>query len=153
MKISPDQLARQLESELGADAVTVEPGTLARHVADGKRPTLVCTPATPEQIATLMKLCADAQAAVIPWGGGMAMAIGNPPRRADVILKTQQLNRIIDHDHANLTLTVQSDITLAALQAALAQQKQFAPFDAPLLERSTLGGIVAANLNGPRRSS
>jgi len=70
-----------------------------------------------------------------------------------VILKTHQLDRIIDHDHANLTVTVQSGIALTTLQAALAPQKQFAPFDAPLPERSSLGGIVAANLNGPRRSS
>jgi glycolate oxidase FAD binding subunit len=153
MKITADQLTRQLASELGAAAVSAEPGALAAHTVDGKVPALICAPATPEQLALALGICSEAQAAVIPWGGGTAMAIGNPPRRADVILKTHQFNRIIDHDHANLTVTVQSGIALTTLQAALAPQKQFAPFDAPFPERSTLGGIVAANLNGPRRSS
>jgi len=153
MKITADQLTRQLESELGAAAVSAEPGALAAHAVDGKVPALVCAPAAPEQLAAALGICSEAEAAVIPWGGGTAMAIGNPPRRADVIVKTHQLDRIIDHDHANLTVTVQSGIALTTLQAALAPQKQFAPFDAPLPERSTLGGIVAANLNGPRRSS
>jgi glycolate oxidase FAD binding subunit len=153
MKITADQLARQLASELGAAAVSAEPSALAAHGVDGKVPALIYTPATPEQLALALGICSEAEAAVIPWGGGTAMAIGNPPRRADVVLKTHQLNRIIDHDHANLTVTVQSGIALTTLQAALAPQKQFAPFDAPLPERSTLGGTVAANLNGPRRSS
>ena len=153
MKITADQLAHQLASELGAATSTNEPSALTAHAVDGTVPALICTPATPEQLAVALGICREAQAAIIPWGGGTAMAIGNPPQRADVILKTHQLNRIIDHDHANLTVTVQSGLTLHALQAVLAKQKQFAPFDAPLPERSTLGGIVAANLNGPRRGS
>jgi glycolate oxidase FAD binding subunit len=81
------------------------------------------------------------------------MTLGNPPRTLDVVVNTTQLNRVIEHDHANLTATVQSGMTLDALQAALAPQKQFVPVDPPRPERSTVGGIVAANLNGPRRSS
>ena len=153
MKITTDRLARQLASALGAAAVSAEPSALAAHAVDGKVATLICAPSTPEQAAAALRICSELQAAVIPWGGGTAMAIGNSPSRADVILKTHQLDRIIDHDHANLTVTVQSGIALTTLQAALAPQKQFAPFDAPLPERSSLGGIVAANLNGPRRSS
>ncbi len=153
MKITSDRLTRQFESELGAAAVSAEPGALAAHAVDGKVPALICAPAAPQQLALALGICSAAQAAVIPWGGGTAMAIGNPPRRADVILKTHRFNRIIDHDHANLTLTGQSGMTLNGVQAALTPQKQFAPFDAPFPERSTLGGIVAANLNGPRRSS
>jgi glycolate oxidase FAD binding subunit len=153
MKITSDQLARQLASELSAAAVSAEPGALAAHAVDGKVPALICAPATPEQVAAALRICSEAQTALIPWGGGTAMAIGNPPHRADLVLSTTRINRLIEHDDANLTATVQSGITLDTLQAALAKQMQFAPFDAPFAERSTLGGIVAANLNGPRRSS
>ncbi|MGH7810465.1 MAG: FAD-binding oxidoreductase [Candidatus Binatia bacterium] len=152
MKISSDQLAHQIESELGAGVVTTEPTTLISHAVDGKQPTLVCTPTTPDHVVVAMRICGSAQAAVIPWGGGTAMAVGNPPRRTDAVLKTVRLNRVIEHDHANLTVTVQSGITLDALQAALAPQKQFVPLDPPFPDRSTIGGTVAANLNGLRRS-
>jgi glycolate oxidase FAD binding subunit len=81
------------------------------------------------------------------------MALGNPPRQADIIVKTAVLNRVIEHDHANLTATVQCGITMNALQNALAPQNQFIPFDPPFAEHSTIGGVVAANLNGPRRAS
>ncbi len=153
MKLATEQLGQRLAADLGADAVSADELRLAAHAIDGVTPKLICAPSTAEQLAAAVKICADAQAAMAPWGGGTAMSLGNPPRALDVVLKTSHLDQVIEHDHANLTATVQSGITLNALQAVLARQKQFLPIDAPLPERSTIGGIVAANLNGPRRSS
>ena len=153
MKISHEQLAERLRAALGADALSAEPRELELHSVAGKLPALVCLPHSAEQIAAALRICAEAEASVVPWGGGTAMAIGNPPRRLDLVVSTIRMNRLIEHDHANLTVTVQSGITLGSLQTALVSQKQFAPFDAPCPERTTVGGIVAANLNGPKRSS
>jgi len=152
MKSTIDQLAQRLGAELGAAAVVTEPSVLASHVVDGMQPALVCSPATAEQIAAALRVCAEVEAAVIPWGGGTAMPIGNRPRAVDIVIETSRLDRAIEHDDANLTATVQSGITLMALQEILARQKQFLPFDPPFPARATIGGIVAANLNGPRRS-
>ena len=153
MTIATAELARRLSESLGADAITSEGAQLAEHSVDGVTPALICTPATGEQLADAVRICSEAEASVAPWGSGTAMILGNPPRTLDVIVKTTRLNRMIDHDHANLTATVQSGITLNALQVVLAPQKQCVPWDPPLPERSTVGGIVAANLNGPQRSS
>src|SRR5436309_15213130 len=151
MKPSIDQLNKRLEVELGADAVKNDPSLLAAYTVDAKIPTLLCCPETPEQVAAALRLCSELDAAVSPWGGGAAVRIGNLPRQVDAILELSHLDRVIEHDHANLTATVQSGITLARLQQTLAPQNQFLPFDPPHAARSTIGGIVAANLNGPRR--
>lgn len=153
MKTTHEQLAQRLQAALGSDVVNAEANFHASHIVDGKQPALVCAPQSAEQIAAVLRICSEAEASVIPWGGGTAMALGNPPRQADVVVKTTSLTRVIEHDHANLTATVQSGSALNALQNALAPQKQFAPFDPPFAERSTIGGVVAANLNGPRRAS
>jgi glycolate dehydrogenase FAD-binding subunit len=153
MKVAPDQLAQRMAASLGSDTVTAAENRLAEHAVDGVIPKLVCTPATAEQLTDTVRICAEAQATIAPMGGGTAMNLGNPPRTIDVVVKTTRLNQLIDHDHANLTATLQSGIALNALQAALAPQKQFLPCDPPLPQRSTIGAIVAANLNGPRRSS
>ena len=58
---------------------------------------------------------------------------------------------MVEHDDANLTAIVQSGITLAASQKITAGARQFVPFDVPNPQRSTIGGIVASNLNGARR--
>ncbi len=149
MKLSVEQLTKQLETALGGDAVTV---AATAYAIDGKQPEIVCHPQSAEQIAAALRLCIEAEAAVIPRGSGTAMAIGNVPRQVDVIIETAKLKRVIEHDHANLTTTMESGITMGDLQTALEPQKQFVPLDAPVPDRATVGGIVAANLNGPRRS-
>ena len=151
MKLTAEKLAQRLASELGADAVSLDADLLSSHRVDSKQPALVCTPDR-ESASAALRLCAEADAAITPWGGGSAMALGNPPRQVDVVLDTSRLDRVIDHDPANLTVTVESGITLTGLQSSLSAQRQFVPVDPPFPERSTVGGIVAGNLNGPRRS-
>jgi glycolate oxidase FAD binding subunit len=152
MKSTVDQLAQRLGAELGAAAVVTEQSVLASHIVDGMQPSLVCSPSTSEQIAAALRVCVEAEAAVIPWGGGTAMGIGNPPRRADVALTMGRINHLVEHDDANLTATVGAGMPLADMQEILAREKQFLPFDPPQPARATIGGIVAANLNGPRRN-
>jgi glycolate oxidase FAD binding subunit len=112
----------------------------------------VVTPESNEQIGAALRHCSEARATVVPWGGGTAMTLGNPPRQVDVVMNLGHLNRVIEHDPANLTVSAQCGMTLTALQSALYPEKQFVPIDAPFPGRATLGGIVAPNLNGPRRS-
>ena len=152
MKSSGDRLAQLLEGDLGAGAVINEPSLLAAHNIDGREPAVLCFPANPEQVAVALRLCSEANATVTPWGSGTAMRIGNAPRRVEVVIGLERLNQLVEHDQANLTATVQSGRTLTALQEVLAQHNQFLPFDPPAAARATAGGIVATNLNGPRRS-
>jgi glycolate oxidase FAD binding subunit len=152
MPFSSDRLAQLLEGELGADAITGEPALLAAHNVDGREPALVCFPVSPDQVAAALRLCSEANATVTPWAGGTAMVIGNPTRQVDIVIGLERLNLLVEHDQANLTATVQSGHRLAALQEVLARHNQFLPLDPPAPARATVGGVVATNLNGPRRS-
>jgi glycolate oxidase FAD binding subunit len=150
MNTSPDQLAQRLSSAIGAELVTIGDDGIR---VDGIAPALIVTPQSTDQVGAIVRLCAEADAVMIPWGGGTAMGLGDPPLRADVVIKLGKLARVIEHDAANLTVSAECGVTLDALQSSLAAQKQSSPLDAPFPDRSTLGGVVAANLNGPRRSS
>jgi glycolate oxidase FAD binding subunit len=153
MKLSREQFINRLRESVEAEALCVEPEQLAAHQVGNRIAALVCFPDTAAQIATVLRICADAEAKVVPWGGGTAMQVGNLPPQVDLVISTKRLNRLIEHDHANLTVTVQSGATVAMLQSALAGQKQFLPFDPPLPDSSTIGGVISANLNGPKRYS
>jgi glycolate oxidase FAD binding subunit len=87
----------------------------------------------------------------MPWGGGTAIDVGNPPRAADVVMLTDRLSRVVDHDHSNLTVTVEAGIALGDLDRAMSGHGQFLPFEPPRAEVATAGGAVAVNLDGPRR--
>jgi glycolate dehydrogenase FAD-binding subunit len=66
-------------------------------------------------------------------------------------LSTTKLNAIIAHRHGDLTATVQAGATLADVNRALAQHRQWLPLDPPWADRATIGGVVATNDSGPRR--
>lgn len=151
MRLSKDQLSQRLASELGSDAVSGELPALAEHAIDGIEPALLCLPEAPSQIAAALRICSEADAAVTPWGSGSAMMIGNPPRRLDVIIGLSRLNRLLEHDHANLTATVEAGMAVTALQEKLAGHEQFLAMDPPCPGSATIGGVIAANLNGTRR--
>ena len=151
MKLEPDRLVSRLEAELGHAAVARQPEFLAARAVDGLYPYVICSPANADEVNAALRVCSEARAAVTPWGGGTAIQTGNLPERVEVIIDVAKLNRVIEHDHANLTATMQSGITLTASRQITAGARQFVPFDAPNPQRSTIGGIVAGNLNGARR--
>jgi glycolate oxidase FAD binding subunit len=149
--MNKNDLTQRLASALGMEAVHSNGEELARYNIDGERPTVVCLPASVDQVAAALRLCAEADAAVAPWGGGTAIGLGNLPRRIDAVISLKRLDRLVEHDHANLTATLESGITLNVTQRHVVHEKQHLPWDIPFPARSTIGGVVAANLNGPRR--
>lgn len=151
MRVAIDQLAAKLEAALGAGAVESGNHALASYAVDGQVPSILCDPRNPEQIGAALSISAEAEASVIPWGGGTAMGLGNIPRQADVILKLERLDGLIEHDDANLTVSVQAGIKLTSLQKIVAQRHQFLALDPPCPDSATIGGTVAANINGARR--
>jgi glycolate oxidase FAD binding subunit len=144
-------IALRLERELGASWVSVDEAQLRAHTVDGLRPQVVCRPADADQIAAVLRVCGEMRAAVTPWGGGTAVGLGNVPRRVDVVLRTDRLAALREHDDANLTATVQAGMALGTLNAQLAARRQVLVLDPPHPQTATIGGIVAANTNGPRR--
>jgi glycolate oxidase FAD binding subunit len=89
--------------------------------------------------------------ALYPQGGGTALDYGGVPRTPGVAIDVRGLDRVIDYPAADMTITVEAGLTLAALQETLARHRQRLPLDAPHPGRATLGGIYATNTSGPRR--
>lgn len=50
-----------------------------------------------------------------------------------------------------MTVTVQAGMRVAALQALLGERRQVLPLDVPTPDRTSVGGMIAANLSGSRR--
>ena len=147
-------LPQQLADLLGPDAV-LPPGQYSPelYAVDRVVPQAVAQPTDRESIARLLQWAAEHQVSVLPRGGGVLSALGNPPTGADVVLDLSRYNRVLDFQPADLTATVEPGVTLETLQRELAQGGKLVPLEAPLADRATLGGILAANANGPLRYS
>lgn len=141
----PTELEPVLRGILGDALDANESG----YAVDGMTPGFVATPGSVEELAAALAAANEHHAAVVPWGGGLQMALGNAPARYDVALRTAKLDRVLEHEPADMTLAVEAGITMGRLQALLAEQGQFLPIDAP--DESTIGGVLAAGVSGPSR--
>jgi glycolate oxidase FAD binding subunit len=73
------------------------------------------------------------------------------------VLDTRPLNGIVSYEPSELVVTARAGTPLAELEAALAAKGQYLPFEPPHFSAggavATVGGMVAAGLNGPARAS
>jgi glycolate oxidase FAD binding subunit len=143
-------LLEKLTGLLGSDAI-LPLEQLGNYAVDGLTPQAVVQPATREGVAEVLRWATAEQMAVVPRGGGTQLTLGNLPSRVDLVLDLRRLNRVIDYQPADLTATVEAGITLEALHQELAQGGKFAPLEAPLAQKATIGGVLATNASGPLR--
>jgi glycolate oxidase FAD binding subunit len=123
----------------------------AKAAVGGVQPSFVVEPGNEQELAKVLKLADAAGLAVIPRGGGTKLEWGNRPARADVILSTARLNRVIEHAWADLTVSVEAGCTIAKLQETLAKHGQRLALDALWAERATVGGVLSTNDSGALR--
>jgi FAD/FMN-containing dehydrogenase len=98
-----------------------------------------------------MKLAHREHWTVVPAGAGTWTHIGNPLEDVNLLISTERLNQILEHEPADLITTAQAGVTLADLNRTLAQRGQWLPLDPPDDGHATLGGIVTTALSGAQR--
>lgn len=140
----------ELTAIVGHDAIQTGPATAA-YCVDEQAVGVAVSPASVEQVAAVLALANQEHLAVVPWGGGTSMGYGNAPQRANIALRLHQLNRVLEHEPADLTATVQAGITMSALARQLGTRGQWWSVDPPWPESATLGGVLATNSSGPKR--
>jgi len=124
----------------------------ASDAVAGVVPAKVIEPGSAEEISRVLEVADRSGLTVLPRGGGTKSDWGNPPSRADAVLSTRRLDRILEHAWGDLTLSVEAGCTLAQVQASLAKHGQRLAIDALWPERATIGGILAANDSGSLRT-
>src|SRR5437868_6941267 len=140
-----------IQEHAPAAQVTSETDTLRNYAVDGLFPRLVVTPTTVEEVPQIVALTNAHGLSLLTRGGGSRMSIGGLPERIDVLLETNRLTRLLEHEAPDLTCHVEAGLTLTALQAKLAKKGQWLALDPPDAAQSTVGGILASNASGPKR--
>ncbi|HET7755135.1 MAG TPA: FAD-binding oxidoreductase [Anaeromyxobacteraceae bacterium] len=130
---------------------------LARAATDvdticGVRPRLAVEPRTVADAAADLEALAKDRLAIAFVGGGTDLELGAAPARLDAVVHTRHLSRVREYAPSDQIVAVEAGMTLAALQQHLAPHGQRLALDAPAAAQATVGGIVAANAFGPRRT-
>jgi glycolate dehydrogenase FAD-binding subunit len=120
----------------------MDTATLAGVTAGG-----TVTPADAAGVAEVMRSTAGT---VVPVGAGTKTGWAAPPASCDLLLRTTELDRVVEHVPGDLVVVAEAGVPLATLQAQLAEHGQMLALDPPE-PGATLGGVVSANASGPRR--
>jgi glycolate oxidase FAD binding subunit len=112
-------------------------------------PRVAAFPENEDDVARLLAFACREGLGVVPWGGGAHQSVGAIPARYDVAIDLGRMDRLIEHEPADMTATAQAGIRMAELDRCLGRHDQFLPLDPPLLSRATLGGLLASRLSGP----
>jgi glycolate oxidase len=155
--IAPDlveALVDALIARLGAAQVKTDEASRMLYGTDalkrGRPADVVVLPATTEEVAAVVKLCAERRIPIVPRGGGTGYTGGSVPSHGGVVLSLERMNRILEIDEANLLAVVQPNVITGDLQDAVEKLGLFYPPDPASLRQSVIGGNVAECAGGPR---
>ena len=100
--------------------------------------------------AALVQAARDRQ--TIETGGAFTkIRAGGPRGTAQVNISTAKLDRVLNYEPRDLTISVEAGMPIAELSALLAKNQQMIPLDPPFAPKATIGGVIATNSSGPRR--
>ncbi len=102
-------------------------------------------------MAAALRRASDARQSIVIRGADTKSGWGRPASRVEAILDMRRMNRILAHEHGDMTATVEAGVSLRDVNNALALHGQTLPLDPPFADRATIGGLLATNDSGPLR--
>jgi glycolate oxidase len=151
----PPDLHDLLARELGPDRVLRGEERLFAYARDESHlapcwPDCAVLARTREEIAIVLRLCAEHRVPVTPRGAGTGMTGGALPVAGGVVLSTEKMTAIREIDVDDLVAVVEPGVILGELQDRVEELGLFYPPDPASLAMCSLGGNVAENAGGPR---
>jgi glycolate oxidase FAD binding subunit len=112
-------------------------------------PATVHRPTSVDEAAAVLR---DSRGSVLFRGAGTKMSWAGRPHDPDLVLETTGLDRLLEHNPADMTASAQAGVPLRALQDRLAEAGQWLALDPPTApDGATVGGLLATGESGPRR--
>ncbi|MFN5353768.1 MAG: FAD-binding oxidoreductase [Burkholderiaceae bacterium] len=110
----------------------------------------VLRPASTDEVAALVQLCAQHHVPIVPQGGNTGLVLGSVPDQSGtaVVLSLSRLNRIRAVDPINDTLTAEAGCTLHQVQQAAEVHDRLFPLSLASEGSCSIGGNLATNAGG-----
>ncbi|GIN58775.1 glycolate oxidase subunit GlcD [Lederbergia ruris] len=113
-------------------------------------PDLVLAPRSTQEVVNIVNACREEKIPIVPRGSGSNLCAGTVPIAGGVVLLFKHMNRILEVDEDNLTVTVQPGVITQDLIEAVEQRGLFYPPDPSSMKISTIGGNINENSGGLR---
>jgi FAD/FMN-containing dehydrogenase len=148
-----DRLVHELTRVVGDGHVLVDSDLRAPYERDftgryGAECRAVVRPADGTEVADVVRLCAEHDAAVVPQGGNTGLVGGGVPRGGEVLVSTSRFTEVGSVDESTGQLPVGAGVTLATVQATAVRAGWEMPLDLGARDGATVGGLVATDAGG-----
>jgi|SRR5690242_3508626 len=155
MAESAVSLLSSLRTIVGEAQVLTTDADVAPYVNDWRdtfhgRARAVVRPASTAEVASVVRLCAEHRAPVVPQGGNTSLCGGATPHPngSEIVLSLARLNRVRAVDAANATLTVDAGLPLASVQRAADEAGLLFPLSLAAEGSCAIGGNLSTNAGG-----
>ena len=113
-------------------------------------PLAIALPATVEEVQGVVRWAHVQGVAVVPSGGRTGLSGGAVAANGELVLSLERMNKVLDFNAVDRTLTVQSGIALEAVHNAAREQGLEYPVDFAARGSCSIGGNIATNAGGIR---
>ncbi len=147
------QIIRELQKIVGPHAVIHTEEELRVYECDGATilralPDIVVLPATPHQVAEIVKLCHRKQLYFLPRGAGTGLSGGALAIQGGIIIGLNRMTRILDVDVPNQRAVLEAGVVNVWLAQKISGDGYYYAPDPASQTACTIGGNVAENAGG-----
>ena len=145
----------RLGAAVGAQSIFTDAADLEPYINDWRgiyhgAAAAVVRPANVEQVAAIVKICAETRTPLVPQGGNTGMCGATVPdaRLNPVVIALGRMNRIRNVDALNNTMTVEAGCVLANIQQAAVDANRLFPLSLGAEGSCQIGGNLSTNAGG-----
>jgi glycolate oxidase len=152
-KVTKDIL-NQLETIVGSDCILLKKETISEYSHDESSikphfPEVVIRVKDTNEISQILNLAKRERIPVTPRGGGTGLTGGSIPIYGGILLSLEKMNRILELDEENLTLTVEPGVLIMDIHAYVEEYGLMYPPD-PGQKSGAIAGNISTNAGGMR---
>ncbi len=149
----PASLARAFPEAEFPGLFTIEPSELAEYGKDWTKvftpaPCAIAFPRSTDDVARILRVCSEANVAVVPSGGRTGLAGGAVAKDGELVLSLAKMRRMEDVDVVGATVRVQAGAVTEAVHQHAAPHGLTWPVDFASKGSSHVGGNIATNAGG-----
>jgi FAD/FMN-containing dehydrogenase len=148
-------LPARLREIVGDAQVVTDPDVVAPYAQDWTRrwagkPLAVVRPGTVDEVAAVVRACAEAEVPLVPQGGNTGLVGAGVPQDGELVLSLRRLKAIGPLEPLGRTLVAGAGATLAEVQRAARSAGLDVGIDFAARDSATIGGIASTNAGGER---
>lgn len=153
MQIEKAEFLADLKNFIPEPNIATDPDTLQAYGRDWTkhydiRAGAVVFPQNTQQVVDLVRIARAKRVGLIPSGGRTGLSGGACALNGEVVVSFEKMNRILDFNPTDRTVTCEAGVVTEALQNYVREKGFYFPVDFASRGSSQIGGNIATNAGG-----